>query len=831
MAARQHAPSFTYHPLGGGEQPLSRHVRLAWQRSTRRARGADEALLRALVEPHGVVVHLRSALEEGKAYVTYADPAQAAAAVAALHGTAVGALKGLRVEARLWGGAEVAATAPSVVVDAGGVGSGEAAAAAASVAALFPALPLSVPTATVPPIRGLTLIHDFLSEGEEARLLEWLLHCSSGSSSSGSGSGDDDNDAAGSGGGGSAWVGSGHLARRVQHFGTRFDYVTRTLTTTTTTTTASAGSAPAAAAAADATATAAPIARVQDVPADGPLHALAARVAALGVLGDDGYHGWNHCAGGAPVPLARLLLPRPSNGASTADADDTHAPAQAALLAALVSACDDAGLGDAGAGGGSFSCGCTSKCGAGGGCMADAARSYALSDQITVNEYRPGQGIGAHVDTHAGFQDGIVSVSLGCGTVMDFVRSAPTPPADPAAAAAAGAVEGRVVDLAAVAGAAAAGGGEGASSTPAAPQEASPSLAAVGSRASVYLPRRSLLLLRGEARHAWTHGIASRRVDVLDGVATPRVGNRVSVTLRRARRVDGTTTAATGAGNTAAAAAADVTPPTPPPPPTPCTCVWPSVCFDQSGEPSRPAVLRSPRLQRLAAAMPDGAAPAQLPSFAVTAADAAAAATTGVAAASTAVAPAAAQSPLPSPQAPSTGLLPLAPGAPLPPDIEARHVHCLYDAIAEHFSHTRHSPWPRVQAFLRSLPPGSVVVDVGCGNGKYMGLRPDVLTVGCDRSPPLAEIAGRRGHNAAVGDALAPPFRPGVADAALSIAVLHHISTRARRVALLAALLRCVRPAGGRLFVQAWAAEQGPDSRRDFSGGSDALVPWCLARR
>lgn len=782
------APAYTYHPLGadgagGAGRPASQHVRLAWQRSSRRARGADERLLRDLVEPHGVVLHLCPAVSEGKAYVTYADPTQATAAVAALNGAAVNALKGLRVEARLWGGAAVATSAQA---DASG-----------EVSAQFPALPPSVPTAAVPPIRGLTLIHDFLSEGEEARLLEWLLNHRD---NSGDGGVDVD---AGGGGGGSHWIGGGHMARRVQHFGNGFDYVTRTLTSAaaaaaaaavaaaaeTAGASASAAAAPApdgtaAGATADATDTAGPAMRVQLMPAEGPLHALAARVAALGALGDGGFHGWNHCASCAPVPLARLLPRRSNEDGGGADArNDTHTPLQTALVTALVSACGDAGVG-------STCCGCTSKAGAVD-TASPLARNYALPDQITVNEYRPGQGIGAHVDTHAGFQDGIVSVSLGAGTVMDFVRAAPNPP--PAHAAAAGAGEGCVVDLAAAVMATAAtdDGGRGSDGERPATLLPTPFLAAVCTRASVYLPRRSLLLMRGEARHAWTHGIPSRRVDVLDGVATPRAGTRVSITLRLARQVDGAPAA--GASNGSGQ------------PPGLCNCVWPSVCFHQSGEPSRPPVLRSPRLQRLAA-MRDDDAPSQ-PASAVAAATAAS----------------------PSPQPPAAPSL-LAPDG-LAPDIEARHVHALYDAIAEHFSHTRHSPWPRVQAFLRALPPGAVVVDVGCGNGKYMGLRGDVLTLGCDRSLPLVEIAGGRGHNAAVGDALAPPFRAGVADAALSIAVLHHISTRERRVALLAALLRCVRPDGGRLFVQAWAAEQGPDSRRDFSGGSDALVPWCLARR
>lgn len=80
-----------------------------------------------------------------------------------------------------------------------------------------------------------------------------------------------------------------------------------------------------------------------------------------------------------------------------------------------------------------------------------------------------------------------------------------------------------------------------------------------------------------------------------------------------------------------------------------------------------------------------------------------------------------------------------APSLPSPPSLpcchadaallEEQYVHRVYDAIASHFSSTRHSPWPRVCHFLSSLPPGSVLADVGCGNGKYLGVNPEVIAV------------------------------------------------------------------------------------------------------
>jgi SAM-dependent methyltransferase len=47
----------------------------------------------------------------------------------------------------------------------------------------------------------------------------------------------------------------------------------------------------------------------------------------------------------------------------------------------------------------------------------------------------------------------------------------------------------------------------------------------------------------------------------------------------------------------------------------------------------------------------------------------------------------------------------------------------------------------------------------------------------------------------------------GALDAVLCIAVLHHISSRARRLRLLSELLRVLR-AGGRALITVWASEQ-----------------------
>jgi len=56
--------------------------------------------------------------------------------------------------------------------------------------------------------------------------------------------------------------------------------------------------------------------------------------------------------------------------------------------------------------------------------------------------------------------------------------------------------------------------------------------------------------------------------------------------------------------------------------------------------------------------------------------------------------------------------------------LESKHVHRVYDEIAAHFSATRYKAWPVVDGFVRGMPEGSLGVDIGCGNGKNMLIRP-----------------------------------------------------------------------------------------------------------
>jgi len=164
------------------------------------------------------------------------------------------------------------------------------------------------------------------------------------------------------------------------------------------------------------------------------------------------------------------------------------------------------------------------------------------------------------------------------------------------------------------------------------------------------------------------------------------------------------------------------------------------------------------------------------------------------------------------------------------PAIEVANVRQVYDTIAEHWNHTRYKAWPRVDSFIRGLAPGSLVADLGCGNGKNVPAVREAggFSVASDACAPLARIAAEEhGAAAVVADCLCTPFRSGTFDAALSIAVLHHLSSEPRRVQALREAARLLRPLG-ELLVYCWSYEQDDErsrSRHRFVA-QDVLVPW-----
>jgi len=140
-------------------------------------------------------------------------------------------------------------------------------------------------------------------------------------------------------------------------------------------------------------------------------------------------------------------------------------------------------------------------------------------------------------------------------------------------------------------------------------------------------------------------------------------------------------------------------------------------------------------------------------------------------------------------------------------NLEQNYVKKTYDDIAEDFSSTRYKKWPKVESFLRGLPGESLVLDVGCGNGKYLD-NPSTFNIGCDLSRNLLMICKSRGYEVVQCDMLHLPFRRRMFDAIICIAALHHVATKQRRHHCLEGMTNLLFSRSSKLLIQVWSFEQ-----------------------
>lgn len=145
--------------------------------------------------------------------------------------------------------------------------------------------------------------------------------------------------------------------------------------------------------------------------------------------------------------------------------------------------------------------------------------------------------------------------------------------------------------------------------------------------------------------------------------------------------------------------------------------------------------------------------------------------------------------------------------------LEKENVHKVYETIGNHFSETRHSPWPNVEEFINTLPDYSVLLDVGCGNGKYLNTNKKLLKIGCDRSETLLKVCQEKNFRVFQCDCLNLPVLDGSVDACISIAVIHHLASKERRLRALREMARVLKRSG-RALIYVWAKNQKKNNKK-----------------
>ncbi len=133
-----------------------------------------------------------------------------------------------------------------------------------------------------------------------------------------------------------------------------------------------------------------------------------------------------------------------------------------------------------------------------------------------------------------------------------------------------------------------------------------------------------------------------------------------------------------------------------------------------------------------------------------------------------------------------------------------------YEKITDDFSRTRGKFWDELSFVVDLIPEKARVLDVGCGNGRFLGVLDDkeISYAGIDFSEGLIAIARDRYQKRPnttffVGDALALPFSDHSFETVVSFAVLHHIPSCAYRVQFLREMARVVKP-GSLIILTVW---------------------------
>jgi tRNA (uracil-5-)-methyltransferase TRM9 len=141
-----------------------------------------------------------------------------------------------------------------------------------------------------------------------------------------------------------------------------------------------------------------------------------------------------------------------------------------------------------------------------------------------------------------------------------------------------------------------------------------------------------------------------------------------------------------------------------------------------------------------------------------------------------------------------------------------------YAAYAGEFARTRRNWPPGFNLILSYLPPGTNVVDLGCGNGRFLAFlvarywRGSYL--GLDNDPHLLSLAQKAAHRPSAveaafvqADLLDPAWHTSLAGRhparIVCLAVLHHIPGRSNRQHFMAGCSALL-PPGGLLILSTW---------------------------
>jgi len=153
--------------------------------------------------------------------------------------------------------------------------------------------------------------------------------------------------------------------------------------------------------------------------------------------------------------------------------------------------------------------------------------------------------------------------------------------------------------------------------------------------------------------------------------------------------------------------------------------------------------------------------------------------------------------------------------------LEQAYVHDVYSQIATEWGACSPVRSYVKDFFFNDFEFGSLLMDIGCGDGKSLNLRSDLFTIGLEKCSDWFKKDTKdkpflSNSDVLIGDVLYLPVRDEFFDGVLCCGVLHHLSTTDRRIAALQEIVRIIK-IGGKLLITVWASE-----------GREVGVCWIL---
>jgi len=171
---------------------------------------------------------------------------------------------------------------------------------------------------------------------------------------------------------------------------------------------------------------------------------------------------------------------------------------------------------------------------------------------------------------------------------------------------------------------------------------------------------------------------------------------------------------------------------------------------------------------------------------------------------------------------------------------EDQYVHNTYHSIASQFDQTRRKVWSSTIKVLselaKNLGESPRIIEVGAGNGRNLDfmkqIKPNAELVAVEPCSEFCQLMlDKNTMKVHQGRHLELPSELGTFDLVLSIAVIHHLSTRERRLEALRELVQLTRY-DGLIVIQVWACRptSAKSSRLQWKiideKTSDYLIPW-----